>query len=103
MEGVGEEDATQVSENENDVVETNISAQEQVDLDFEYALARAAILLDHAGDIAVQRQDIDSILKISSGWLTLSNMLSSNDESEEDEEVTKGTIGFVSGGGNGTG
>ena len=80
-------------------VQTSISKPDEVALDYEYALARAAILLDHAGDIASARQDIDAILQVSSGWLTLSNLLSSSDDGGDEEFDTSGRpIGFVGGG-----
>lgn len=83
-------------------VETTLGSEEVVDLDFEYCLARSAILLDAAGDLATDQRDIKKMLMVSAGWLSLSGMLSSNSEGDEDEEddglpSSSGKIGFRGG------
>jgi hypothetical protein len=74
-------------------------ASSQVDLDYDYAIARAAILLDTAGDLAVAHRSTDDILKVSAAWMALSSVLgaSASEGDEEEEGVQSSGIGFVGG------
>jgi hypothetical protein len=71
--------------------------KEEVTLDYDYAIARTAMLLDYAGDLAVRNQSIDDLLKVSAGWLALSQNLAPADEDEPEEPMGSGPIGFVPG------
>jgi hypothetical protein len=71
---------------------------EQVELDQDYALARSAILLDVAGDIAIDRRDPEEILRVGKAWIELAKLLGNSpegDEYEEDDVQPSSGIGFV--------
>lgn len=67
---------------------------EMVDLDYEYCIARAGLALDKAGVHAEETRDIDSLLKVSYGWMNLADKVSGVVDSEDEPVEPDTTIGF---------
>jgi hypothetical protein len=105
MEDTVEVEETEVVEEtpvepDHGLVESVQAGEPQVDLDYDYALARAAILLDHAGDCATMSRDIPGMLQVAAGWASLLQYLGqapSDDDDDDEEETAGNTIGFVGG------